>query len=42
MFPSRKTKNFDKAFRKLPPEIQEAAKKAFKQWLETPFILPAL
>jgi len=33
---SIKTKKFDALFRKLPPEIQKAARKAFALWLENP------
>ncbi|WP_297056879.1 hypothetical protein [Thermosulfurimonas sp.] len=34
---SLKSSGFQKYFKRLPPEIQEKARKAFKLWLENPF-----
>ena len=34
---SRTTPSFRRAYRKLPPEIQEEAKAAYKRWKKNPF-----
>ena len=34
---SRTTERFRKAFEALPPEVQQRARRAYRQWLRNPF-----